>query len=201
MIRSIIAVLLVYILLIVGLGVYLGPDDLAGCTDGPSETKGCQKADAIIAVSGGDTSARAGEAIRLYQQGWADTLIFSGAAQDKTGPSNASAMRTIALRAGVPDDAILVEGNSETTRQNAVQTKKLLQENDIRTIILVTSAYHQRRASLEFNQQTDGMALIANHPVHEDNQWSRTWWMTPQGWWLAGGEFFKIIAFYLGASQ
>lgn len=201
MIKSVVAVFLVFILLIAGLGVYLGPDDLVSCGAGVDDTRGCHKADAIIAVSGGDTSARAGEAIRLYQQGWADTLIFSGAAQDKTGPSNASAMRSQALRQGVPESAIITEDNSETTRQNAEQTKKLLQDNDIQTVILVTSAYHQRRASLEFNKQTDGMAKILNHPVAEDNQWSRLWWMTFQGWWLAGGEFFKIIAFYLGASQ
>lgn len=201
MIKSFLAVVLVFVLLIVGLSVYLGPNDLAPCTDGPSETPGCQKADAIIAVSGGDTAARTHEAIRLYEQGWADTLIFSGAAQDKTGPSNASAMRTIALRAGVPDTAILTEESSETTRQNAVQTKKLLKENNVHTLILVTSAYHQRRASLEFNEQTDNVATIINHPVAEDAQWSRAWWLTFQGWWLAGGEFFKIIAFYMGVSQ
>lgn len=201
MIKSVVTIVLVFVLLVAGLGVYLGPDDLVSCASGVDETKGCNKADAIIAVSGGDTSARTGEAIRLYQQGWADTLIFSGAAQDKTGPSNASAMRTLALAAGVPESAILTEDTSETTRQNAELTKKLLQDNDIHTVILVTSAYHQRRASLEFNKRTDGIAKILNHPVPEDNQWSRLWWMTPQGWWLSGGEFFKIIAFYLGASQ
>ncbi len=201
MIRSLLTVVLVFALLVAGLGVYLGPNDLAACDAGVDETVGCNKADAIIAVSGGDTTARTQEAIRLYQQGWADTLIFSGAAQDKTGPSNASAMRRIALDADVPADAILTEDNSETTRQNAEQTKKLLQDNDIHTVILVTSAYHQRRASLEFNKQTDSTVKIINHPIAQDNQWSRLWWMTPQGWWLAGGEFFKIIAFYLGASQ
>lgn len=201
MIKSVITVVLVFIMLVVGLGVYLGPDNLVSCGANPGETKECQKVDAIVAVSGGDTSARAEEAIRLYKTGWADTVIFSGAAQDKTGPSNASVMRMLALQAGVPDEAILTEGNSATTRQNAEQTKKLLQQNDIHTVILVTSAYHQRRASLEFNRQTGGAVTIANHPVSQDNQWSRLWWMTPQGWWLATGEFFKIIAFYLGASQ
>lgn len=201
MIKSVTAVILVFVLLVAGLGIYLGPDDLVSCSTGPSEAKGCAKVDAIVAISGGDTSARAGEAIKLYKQGWADTLVFSGAAQDKSGPSNASAMRSLALRDGVPSDAILTEGNSATTRQNAEQTKKLFQEHDIHTIILVTSAYHQRRASLEFNKHTDGIVTILNHPVAQDNQWSRLWWMTPQGWWLAVGEFFKIIAFYLGASQ
>lgn len=199
--RSITAVIIAAILVIVGLGVYLGPNDLAQCPPAPGQGEGCKKADAIVAVSGGDTTARAKEAIELYKAGWSDRIIFSGAAQDKTGPSNAEAMRRQALNAGVPEDAITAEGNSATTRQNAEQTQELFKQDNIHTVILVTSAYHQRRASLEFNKRTGGEVKIINHPVAQDNQWSRLWWLTPQGWWLAVGEFFKIIAFYLGASQ
>ncbi|HMR73214.1 MAG TPA: YdcF family protein, partial [Candidatus Saccharibacteria bacterium] len=73
------------------LPLYLGPDDLAGCASLPDATGRCEKADAIVAVSGGDTMARVDQAIELYKNGWATMLIFSGAALDKTGPSNASA--------------------------------------------------------------------------------------------------------------
>lgn len=199
--RSITAIIIAAILVVVGLGVYLGPNDLAQCPPKPGQSEGCKKVDAIVAVSGGDTTARAQEAIELYKAGWSDKIIFSGAAQDKTGPSNAEAMRRQAVNAGVTEGAIITEGNSATTRQNAEQAKELFTQKDIHTVILVTSAYHQRRASLEFNKRTGGEVKIINHPVAEDNQWSRLWWLTPQGWWLAVGEFFKIIAFYMGASQ
>jgi len=64
----------------------------------------------------------------------------------------------------------------------------------------VTSGYHQRRASLEFNKQAESVN-IRNYPVTEDNDWGWFWWATPRGWWLAGGELVKIIAYYLGATS
>ena len=103
---------------IILMGAYLAPDDLARCGSTPNAEPGlaqCQKVDAIVAVSGGDTIARTQKAIDLYQRGWADTLIFSGAAADKAGPSNAQAMRLYAISKGVDRRSIIIEENSETT--------------------------------------------------------------------------------------
>jgi uncharacterized SAM-binding protein YcdF (DUF218 family) len=186
--------------LVIGLSIYLSPNDLANCGAAPSEKAPCQKADAIVAVSGGDTLARAREAIRLYQSGWGDKLIFSGAAQDKSGPSNAEVMRREASQAGVPDDAIITEELSATTKENAENTKRVFSDNEISSVILVTSAYHQRRAGLEFRARAGDIEL-RNHPVPQDKQWSSWWWATPNGWYLAIGEFVKIIAFYVGGTR
>ena len=144
-----------------------------------------------MAVSGGDTQARTAEAIRLYQNGWARFIVFSGAAADKTGPSNAEAMRRQAVAAGVPDRAILTEELSETTRQNAKKTGQLLRQKNLDSIILVTSAYHSRRVALEFGQYVPHIAM-RSHPVATDKQWSDTWWLTPSGWQLTIEELVKI---------
>ncbi|MNH49925.1 hypothetical protein D3C73_15210 [compost metagenome] len=199
--KSLIIGAVVIVAVVVGLGVYLAPNDLAGCSQGPTGEGKCKKADAIVAVSGGDTSARTKEAVHLYEQGWASSLIFSGAAQDKSGPSNAAVMRNDAISAGVPASAITIEEQGETTRQNADKTQQLLEENGIETVILVTSAYHQRRAGLEFSERSDGKVAIVNHPVASDKQWSSWWWLTPGGWYLAVGEFIKIMMFYVGVSR
>jgi uncharacterized SAM-binding protein YcdF (DUF218 family) len=190
-------------ILITVVSVYLTPDDLRQCP-GVNQKSECQKADAIVAVSGGNTSVRAAEAIRLYKQGWADTLIFSGAAADTSGPSNAEVMRRQALEADVPASDIKVETLAQTTRQNAERTKALLVEvggGGAKRVILVTSPYHQRRASLEFKALAGEAITIVNHPTPEDPDWSKLWWLTPRGWWLAGGELVKISAFYAGESR
>lgn len=174
------------------LPLYLGPNDIAGCAT-PSESGHCQKVDAIIAVSGGDTFARADEAIQLYKSGWSELIIFSGAALDKTGPSNASSMRKRAITAGVPANHILVEEESTTTTENAQNSAKLVQERSLTRIMLVTSAYHQRRVSIEFSKYLGEGIAIVNHPVANDNQWSSWWWLTPYGWWLGISEVIKII--------
>jgi uncharacterized SAM-binding protein YcdF (DUF218 family) len=179
---------------------YLGPDDLSGCGSKPdnrSLNTGCHQVDAIVAISGGDTSARAKEAVKLYQNGWASQLVFSGAALDKSGPSNAEAMRKIAINSGVPPSAILLEEDSANTEENAANTRALIEKHSLRRIILVTSAYHQRRASLEFSDRSAGTALfVVNHPVAHDKQWSEYWYLTPSGWWLVVSELVKVIGFY-----
>lgn len=198
-----IAVFALLVIIITVISIYLTPNDLRGCTN-VSQKNGCQKADAIVAISGGNTSVRAAEAIKLYKAGWADTLIFSGAAADTSGPSNAEVMRRQALAAGVPADAVKVESLSQTTRQNAERTKELLVEigsGGANRVILVTSPYHQRRASLEFRALAGEGITIINHPTPEDPDWSRIWWLTPRGWWLAVGELVKIAAFYAGESR
>lgn len=193
-----VVVLLVSILLI---GAYLGPNDLARCESSPSQQDGCQKVDAIVAVSGGDTYARTQAAIDLYQAGWSSRLIFSGAAADKNGPSNAESMRAYALSRGVPSQAIITEEDSETTRENATRTDSLFKDNNINKIILVTSGYHQRRANIEFSKAVGSGVEIINSPVSRDNQWSQWWWLTPTGWWLAISELTKIVLVYIGVSR
>lgn len=189
--------------LIAGIGYYLHVDDLADCNATPTfQNNKCQPADAIVAISGGDTTARTKEAVELYKNGWASKLIFSGAAQDKSGPSNAEAMRRIALSSGVPNGDIITEEYSSTTKENAENTQNILAENEIKSVILVTSGYHQRRAGLEFNARSSGTISLRNHPVETDSQWAGGWWwLTPSGWYLAISELVKITIFYLGASR
>ncbi len=198
--KFIIVALVVIVVGVIGMTAYLGPNDLAHCTAQPSDAAPCQTADAIVAVSGGDTAARTREAIKLYQNGWAPKLIFSGAAQDKSGPSNAAVMKREAHAAGVPDSDIITEEYSETTKQNAEKTQSIFETNHITSVILVTSAYHQRRAGLEFASRSSGVT-VRNHPVATDNQWSSWWWVTPTGWYLALSEVIKIAVFYVGGSR
>jgi uncharacterized SAM-binding protein YcdF (DUF218 family) len=109
-------------------------------------------------------------------------------------------MRRLALDSGVPESDIIIEEYGETTKQNAENTLSIFTENNISSVILVTSAYHQRRAGLEFSSRTAEVA-VRNHPVASDHQWSAFWWATPMGWFLALGEFTKIIAFYVVGSR
>lgn len=192
-IKGIIVAIVVFLLLAWAIGSYLAPDDLSKCEDlVPSAKAGCETADAIVAVSGGDTAARADEAIKLYQNGWAGMLVFSGAAADKTGPSNAAVMKQQAIDAGVDPNVILTEETSETTTENAAETISLFKKYKITSAILVTSAYHERRALLEFDRRALDVEVRA-HPVATDKQWSSFWWLTPGGWSLAIPELVRSL--------
>ncbi len=188
------------VLFIVTVSVYLQPNSLAACSSKPTDGA-CSKADAIVVVSGGDTAGRADEGIRLYQDGWADMIVFSGAAQDKSGPSNARAMRVQAIAAGIPEQSISIDEEAVNTQQNAENTQSILTDKGAQRVVLVTSGYHQRRAALEFQRSSNNAFTVLSKPLLSDKDWSGFWWATPRGWWLAGGELVKIVAFYTGAGR
>lgn len=194
--KLLVTIVIFIIVFIVGISLYLQPNDLSKCNNTPSSSKSCQTVDAIVAISGGDTVTRANWAINLYKNGWSNILIFSGAAQDKSGPSNAAVMKKLAIESGVPSSSIYIDEYSETTGQNAVNSQTIFAKHNIKRVILTTSGYHQRRASLEFNKRT-GSVVILNSPTQIDKDWSFWWWTTLRGWWLAIGESVKIIIFYI----
>jgi len=191
----------VIVALILGISFYLQPNDFIGCGKQPivGDTQ-CVKADAIVVVSGGDTVARTAEGIELFNNGWANSIVFSGAAKDKTGLSNAAAMRLQAIAAGIPEAAIYVEESAANTEENAMNTQTIFEDNGFSTVILVTSGYHQRRSALEFKKESEHITVL-NHPLLNDKDWSFWWWVTPRGWWLAGGEIAKIGAFYVQGAR
>ncbi len=136
------------------------------------------KADAIVAISG-DTGARAETAIALWKQGYAPLLIFSGGSSDPQSVASAELMKRAAVAAGVPADAIAVEGASATTEENAERVAELMKSRGLVSAILVTSPYHQRRAAMLFEREFGRVALtFRNHPA-DDPEWD------PNLWWTA----------------
>lgn len=149
-----------------------------------------EKADAIVAVSGGDTTARALKAISLYSEGYAPLLVFSGAAKDPDSPSNALVMQELAIQKGVPPEDIRIDENSRDTKENASGVKTYLAES--KKIILVTSEYHQKRANKELQAVLPNVEII-NAPADDKNWNPQTWWLTPYGWWITMSEVAKNI--------
>lgn len=133
------------------------------------------RSDAIVAISG-DTGPRTVTAVGLWKQGLAPLLIFSGASLDPDSVSSAEIMKREAVRLGVPAEAILIEPLSATTEENAKRTAQVMSDRGLHTAILVTSPYHQRRASVLFERAFAPLALtFRNHPA-EDPTWDPNRW-------------------------
>ncbi len=199
MIKKIIVVAGIFAGVVVAISMLLTPNSLLDCSDTPSNLVGCGPADAIVVVSGGNTSARTQQAIDLYENGWAPILVMSGAAADTSGPSNAAVMRDQAVREGVPIKDIFVEDQSKNTKQNAQQTNKILRANNVKSAIIVTSNYHAKRTLLEFERQGQDITYRIK-PAEGDDQWSVWWWLNPYGWYLAISELVKIMITYIGGA-
>ena len=97
----------------------------------------------VIVVLGGGVHERPLRAAELYKQRTAPRIIISGAGDDEIN-------RELLLQAGVPANAIEVEGDSRTTMENAEFTSKRLRAEKVRRAIIVTSWYHARRALKTF---------------------------------------------------
>ncbi len=94
-------------------------------------------------------------AARLYNQGKAPKLILSGGRVTWRGNSDISEaddMKEFALAMGVPESAIVLEGTSLNTRQNAVNLKPILAQQSVESLLLVTSAIHMPRSVAIFNK-------------------------------------------------
>jgi len=98
-----------------------------------------------------DASDRVWHASRIYHTGKAPLLVLSGGTDPHaTLTSEAGAMRVLLHDLGVPDTAMLLEGRSRNTQENARFTAALLQQRGLQHILLVTSALHMRRAHAYF---------------------------------------------------
>ncbi len=93
-------------------------------------------------------------AAKLYHAGKSPLLILSGGSDPTTSAgTEAEAMRELLRDLGVPDSALLLEGQSRTTRENAIYSATLLRSRGIQKVLLVTSALHMHRAKKLFEKQ------------------------------------------------
>ena len=99
---------------------------------------------------------------RLFLQNKAPVLIFSGGRIPWYGgygsTPESTDMAEIAQAMGVPASAILEDQTSLNTRQNAENVKKIVEQEGIQSILLVTSAAHMPRSLRIFRKL--GMTVI-----------------------------------------
>ena len=90
--------------------------------------------------------------LRLYRAGKAPLIIVSGGnvfPQEGFRPE-AAYTADLLQEWGIPQSAIIFEGNSRNTRENAVETSRLLNNRQLNRVLLVTSAFHMPRAFATF---------------------------------------------------
>ena len=129
------------------------------------------KADAIVLLGGGmgsNTNAypyaemwngadRVWHAARLYKAGKAPLVIPTGRGEQE---STVPLLRDL----GVPESAIVVEGEARNTEENARFVEKILEprntQNTRKRVLLVTSAWHMRRSVLMYRKYAPSLEII-----------------------------------------
>ncbi|MDI9470197.1 MAG: YdcF family protein [Bacillota bacterium] len=116
------------------------------------------RADLIVGFGSHDITV-ARRAARLYLEGWAPYLLFSGGLGKGTAgvwqQAEADTFREIATGMGVPEDRILVENQSTNTGDNIRLSRTLLASTGIpvRNVIVVHKPYMGRRIYAALRKQ------------------------------------------------
>ena len=95
-----------------------------------------------------DASDRVLRAARLYRAGKADRILVVGGNVPwlDDGVAEGRRMLDLLVEWGVPTEAILVEGTSRNTRENALRAAEMVRSHGWSSLLLVTSASHMERA-------------------------------------------------------
>lgn len=89
------------------------------------------------------------QAVELYKRKYIRKIFITGGSGSILNDDfqESKHLKEYLIRIGIPEKDILIEVNSRNTNENAVETAKiLLQKNKNAGFLLITSAFHMRRA-------------------------------------------------------
>jgi uncharacterized SAM-binding protein YcdF (DUF218 family) len=167
-----------------------------------------QKADVITILGNwGDTIVRARGCATLYNKGFSKKIFLpimekmEGLEEiTKLGitiPENKDLVITVLEGLGVPRSAIETSTQEVTsTRDEAQEVRNLIEKKGYKSIILVTSQYHSRRAFLIVRDAVRDKAQIISVPSTYDSYNPEGWWKREKDWKRVILEYQKLLLYY-----
>ena len=162
------------------------------------------KADAIVVLTG--SYFRPLYAADLYNQGVGPAVYVSRPIDRKDRellnnvgvnlPLQEEIFRRLLCKKGVPDSAIRFFGKSVISTVQEAQALKETMGNEKKTLILVTSPYHIRRAKMVFEDVLPGCTVLATGTPYQS--FPKRWWSTRQSALKTINETVKIMFYLLG---
>ena len=173
-------------------------------TESPLDT-----ADCIVVLAGSASyEERTLEAARLLRQGRSRLILITN--DNTRGPWSNSELRNpyfyeLSLgelkTAGVPPQNIeVLQRPVSSTQEESEVVKEYADEHRIRSILVVTSPYHSRRALWVFNNAFSGTGIrvgLAGISQGSNVPSPATWWLTARGWRLVPSEYGKMILYLI----
>ena len=141
-----------------------------------------QKVDAIVVISGdGETSyinqgyqRRTLDAINYFNNGFASQIIIASGRDQKF--SEMEIIKSLLIKRGIPENVIFITNkNPKSTYENILLIKYTLDEKNIKSILLLTSPYHSRRALWIFRKIDPELIVFAPKLIDSPNkeiEWS-----------------------------
>lgn len=147
-------------MVILALVLYLVGFAIAAFMTGEQDTT--EPADVIIVLGSGlrkdgqpgpALTRRTRRAADLWHEGIAPLVLCTGGQSEYYPRTEAAACREILLATGLPAAAILMEERSRSTEENAIYSKRILDEMQLARVVLVSDSYHMLRAGWLFRSQ------------------------------------------------
>lgn len=154
-----------------------------------------EKADAAVVLGGEQTfeGCRVRAAIQLYRDGWVRKVVLSGT-KGMYGVYETEFSLPLAVSQGVPrSDILTVPHATRSTLEEARVLIGVIERRGIRSIYVVTSNYHTRRARRIFVKACQGRLRVLAHPAADDWFNPDRWWQTREGRKTYLIEFLKAI--------
>ena len=170
--------------------------------------KPLDQADAMIVLSGSAVyKERTKKAAELYEAGVAPLVFITNdgeragwSQREQTNPSYIELEQRELIANGVMPDAIVVlPGTVSGTDHEARAIKGELDRKQIKSLLIVTSAYHTRRALRTFEKLLADKNVeigIAHPPAGATTPDPNYWWLSPTGWQMVAGEYVKSAVYY-----
>jgi uncharacterized SAM-binding protein YcdF (DUF218 family) len=153
-----------------------------------------ERVDAALVLAGDPYYERTGAGAALVRGGWARLLVVTGGEE---GPGDSAlSLREKAIALGVPPDRIRMETVSHSTREALLAAGPVLRAEQVASVALVTSPYHQRRTYLVARQALRGLRLV-NRPVRGSFWDSRRWWAHRESRRVVVSEYGKLAYYAL----
>ena len=161
------------------------------------------RADAIVVLAG-NAPDRLPLAERLREQGYGDLLIVSNERVHTHGlESTWLALHEAGVSAPeVPDSALVVVDDPppESTRDEAARDAAIMQSRGLKSALLVTDAFHSRRATLTFRAAFARRGLTVR-PVAVDDQLDLAhWWSHRLTARRVIEEWIKLLVYFVGGA-
>lgn len=141
--------------------------------------------DALVVLTGG--TARVGMGLELLAEGRAARMFISGV----NPATSKSALAGVAGHAHLLDCCVDLGFEAADTVGNALETAQWVEDYGIKSLGVVTGAYHMPRALLELNEALRGSVTLVPFPVFPDSVKLDRWWAWPGTASLLFSEFGK----------
>jgi len=160
------------------------------------EDDGPHKADAVLVLGGDEYCTRILTAAQLASRGLAPVVLVSGPDIFRAHESDFTI--PCATRQGYPATLFKpITSSSDSTRMESRLIGNYLRAHGIRTVLLVTSIYHTRRAARLFRSTNPWLTLHVA-PAPDPFFTPQTWWQTRTGQRLFVLEWTKTLAASIG---